>query len=148
MSGVATVPMGYLLDLLRVIDPEQPTPVEQERMGVFSALYAFAIDKLAAYQESPGCGTCRAELSEVFENDLNRANELLRRLDPSQDWRIVGQGASTQTQPRRDVAGSVIELDGSDEAYMNLIKDAARLHWRYRGLSVCPSPNGVKVYFY
>lgn len=159
--------LQQLLERMRVKDVSAPTEQETTVAAAFIKYWPRHGNTLNSYRRKPGCGSCKASLVGLFQDDPGRVKAMLKAIDPTEDWdvrlvdtssprkpeRITRQG-NGRTDELRDqtvvsMIGQSFDIDDTKEAYAKFLADVRMRAGRYNGLTVRSlEPGRVRVYFY
>ena len=151
------VNLNQLLDLLRVDDINRQTEEELRVGSEFATIWPGSIDTLNDYRRKRSCGTCKYRLMELFQEDPANTQKFFARVWTTGNAQLDIAGSRARAVPVREssrstptlIAGEVMDIDDTPEAYAALIADLQIQRKRYTGLTVRElQPGTVRVYFF
>ena len=126
-----------ILTKLRYQNALSPTDSESAFRIKFLQFFPDQKENILSYQENPGC-RCVSKIVEAIQKDKEVTSAALKSLF---DEDVV-------ISFPRSISGEVRVIENTDESYSNLIQSTIRNSEGFRGLSVVPFGDKLKVYFY
>jgi hypothetical protein len=127
-----------VLSKLRYQNAAAPTDAESIFRLKFLQFFPDQKENINSYQENPGC-RCVSKIVEAIQKDREITASALKSMFDGEDVSISFP---------RSITCEVRTIENTDEAYSELIQSTMRSSEGFRGLSVVPFGDKLKVFFY
>ena len=142
-----------LLGFLRPSNPQSPSPLELELIQRFNIEFPELQGDLFSYLTNTECG-CKARLVEALNRNPEQAEQLVRLIykdlppgRPVPEFAITVED-TTDPNTLTSIAGQVIDIEPTREAYRHQIRQLYAERKVYQGLVLERSPDRWTLYFY
>jgi hypothetical protein len=142
-----------ILGFLRPVNPQAPTPLEIAVVAEFNLLFPELQGDLFSYIQNSECG-CRHRIAEALNRNPEQSERLVRVIykdlpagRPLPEFVITPED-TTDTHTLTSIAGTIIDIEPSREAYRAALRKLYAERKVYQGVFIERSTTAWTLYFY